>query len=446
MAALDYLAPRLGTTSDRLIADQASRWSRVDADLHLAAGRLAEAAEAYEDLASLAADRIARGELLLGAAEAHCKLNHAQTGVTAAGRGDRAARATAADPPIASAPSTGSRTSTWPSTIPTRPAGCCLSLLGTDASVTEDPDFDVRVRIALAQVETEHGDPARAALYLEEARELAAGLDLRKRGTYFDALSKARFAANDTEGAIRAATEALALFRASEQEVQEAMLENALAMSFVRLGNLARAAELAAQAVAIAERLQPLPGPGPLPRHAGDDQPRPRRRRRCHPARRPRARARGGARAGERPGRRPDHPRPGAVPGGPARTRPKPPGPMPPASPASSHRRSAGGGSTRPGPSRWRPRAGTRGLRGHAPGALTAVAAAFAWALKRRSATASPARTASHGRLCADDVRHSSAGTARQAARSPSRDRPRGDDGPRPVRRPAAGRRSSVPA
>ena len=125
----------------------------------------------------------------------------------------------------------------------------------TDPSLVEDPDFEVRVRIALAQLETEHGDPARGALYLEEARDLTGSLDLRKRGIYFDALSKARFEANDTEGAIRAATEALALFRASEQEVQEAQLENALAMSFVRLGNLARADELAAQAVAIAERL-----------------------------------------------------------------------------------------------------------------------------------------------------------------------------------------------
>ena len=78
MAALDYLAPRLGTTSDRLIADHASRWSRLDADLHLASGRLAEAAEAYEDLAELATDRVSRGELLLGAAEAHCKLHQAQ--------------------------------------------------------------------------------------------------------------------------------------------------------------------------------------------------------------------------------------------------------------------------------------------------------------------------------------------------------------------------------
>ncbi|HEY6571302.1 MAG TPA: helix-turn-helix transcriptional regulator [Candidatus Limnocylindrales bacterium] len=254
MAALDYLAPRLGTTSDRLIADHASRWSRVDADLHLAAGRLPEAAEAYEDLAAGSVDRVSRGELLLGAAEAHCKLNHAQQAAPLLVE----AIALLAD---GGRQADQKRAQYWLSYVhmalddPEEARRLLLDMLGSDAEATEDPDFEVRVRIALAQVETEHGDPARAALYLEEARELAAGLDLRKRGIYFDALSKARFAANDTEGAIRAATEALALFRASEQEVQEAMLENALAMSFVRLGNLAKAGELAAQAVAIAERL-----------------------------------------------------------------------------------------------------------------------------------------------------------------------------------------------
>jgi transcriptional regulator with XRE-family HTH domain len=253
MAALDYLAPRLGTTSDRLLADEAGRWSRLDADLHLAAGRLPEAAEAYGDLADRATDRLTRGELLLGAAEALCKLNRAQ---------EAAPLLTEAIPLLATGrPADRKRAQYWLSYIhvslddPEEARRLLLDLLGTDLSMSEDPDFEVRIRIALAQLETEHGEPARASLYLEEARELAAGLDLRKRGVYFDALAKARFATGDTEGAIRAGTEALALFRACEQEVQEAMLENELAMSFLRLGNLARAEELAGEAVSIAERL-----------------------------------------------------------------------------------------------------------------------------------------------------------------------------------------------
>ena len=253
MAALDYLAPRLGTTPDRLIADVTGRWSRLDADLHLAAGRLPEAAEAYTDLASRTDDRLGRGELLLGAAEALCKLNRAQ---------EAAPLLVDAMPLLAAGrPSDQKRALYWLAYVhmtlddPEEARRLLLELLGTDPSLAEDPDFEVRVRIALAQLETEHGEASRAALYLDEARGLAAGLDLRKRGVYFDALAKARFAAGDTEGAIRAGNEALALFRACEQEVQEAILENALAMSFVRLGNLTRADELAGQAVSIAERL-----------------------------------------------------------------------------------------------------------------------------------------------------------------------------------------------
>ena len=113
-----------------------------------------------------------------------------------------------------------------------------LQLVGADPALVEDPDFEVRVRIALAR--SRRSTATRRAARCTSRRRAGSrrGLDLRKRGVYFDALSKARFEANDTEGAIRAATEALALFRASEQEVQEAPLENALAMSFVRLGNL----------------------------------------------------------------------------------------------------------------------------------------------------------------------------------------------------------------
>src|SRR5918995_1586729 len=70
MAALNYLAPRLGTRADRLIGDDTQRWTRLDADLHLAAGRFDQAVEAFHTLASREADPVRRGELLLGAGEA----------------------------------------------------------------------------------------------------------------------------------------------------------------------------------------------------------------------------------------------------------------------------------------------------------------------------------------------------------------------------------------
>src|SRR5215204_5266320 len=63
MAALNYLAPRLGTTPDRLLTDHAGRWTRVDADLHLAAGRYPDAVVAYRDLADRTVEPVRRGEL-----------------------------------------------------------------------------------------------------------------------------------------------------------------------------------------------------------------------------------------------------------------------------------------------------------------------------------------------------------------------------------------------
>src|SRR4051795_2799571 len=50
MAALDYLAPRLGTTPDRLLADPAVAWTRLEADIALARDDLDSARVAYEGL------------------------------------------------------------------------------------------------------------------------------------------------------------------------------------------------------------------------------------------------------------------------------------------------------------------------------------------------------------------------------------------------------------
>ena len=39
MAALNYLAPRLGTNASAILADPGAAWSRIEVDLNLAAGR-----------------------------------------------------------------------------------------------------------------------------------------------------------------------------------------------------------------------------------------------------------------------------------------------------------------------------------------------------------------------------------------------------------------------
>jgi len=247
MAALDYLAPRLGTTPDALLTDHASRWSRVDADLHLAAGRHREAAEAYSDLAAVATDRVARGELLLGAGEAYARM---RDGVEAG-------------PALAEAAqllSTGGRAADriraqyWQAWVhmdlndPDEARRLLLDLLQRDLVAAEDPDLEVRIRIALASIEANHGSPDLSRLYLEEARGRVERLDVRRRAVFYDVLTRSRLQAGDAEAAIRAGLEAITLYRAADQATDVAILENELAMVFTSLGNIDRAEELAARA------------------------------------------------------------------------------------------------------------------------------------------------------------------------------------------------------
>src|ERR671924_1779064 len=50
MAALDYLAPRLGTTASALVNNPAPAWARLEADIALASGRWQDAGDAYATL------------------------------------------------------------------------------------------------------------------------------------------------------------------------------------------------------------------------------------------------------------------------------------------------------------------------------------------------------------------------------------------------------------
>jgi transcriptional regulator with XRE-family HTH domain len=246
MAALDYLAPRLGTTPDALLTDHVSRWTRVDADLHLAAGRHAEAAEAYADLAAAATDAVARGELLLGAGEAYARMRDVvQAGPAIAEAVQLLAKGRAAD---------RIRAQYWQAWVhmqlndPDEARRLLLDLLAGDLSAAEDPDVEVRIRIALASIEADHGSPELGRQYLEEARGGVDGLDLRRRAVYYDVLTRSRLNAGDAEAAIRAGLEAITLYRAADQASDVAILENELALVFMSLGNTRRAVELVGRA------------------------------------------------------------------------------------------------------------------------------------------------------------------------------------------------------
>ena len=255
MAALDYLAPRLGTRPDRLLSDESERWTRLEADIHLAAGRYDQALEAFHTLASREEDRTRRGELLLGAGEAAIRLRRFEE---AAGVLQEAHRLLTAAGRTADV----RRVLYWQSSVhsalddPEMSRHILQGLLTDGPDAGDDPGFDVRVRIGLAQEEFAHGSLDRARMYLEEAGQAADQLDVRRRAVYYDTLAKVRSAAGDHEAAVRAGTVALTLLREVGYELQVASMENDMAATLCAMGAMDRAEEMAGHSIATLERLE----------------------------------------------------------------------------------------------------------------------------------------------------------------------------------------------
>jgi tetratricopeptide (TPR) repeat protein len=255
MAALDYLAPRLGTRPDRLLSDESERWTRLEADLHLSAGRYDQALEAFHTLATREVDPTRRGELLLGAGEAACRLRRFTEAVRVLQEAHRLLTAAGLTADVR-------RVVYWQAAVhgalddPDMARQMLLDLLAGGPDAGDDPGFDVRVRIALAQEELVHGSLERASVYLEEAADSAGQLDVRRRASYYDTLAKVRAAAGDYEAAVRAGTVALTLLREVGYELQAASMENDLAMTLSAMGALERAEEMASHGLATSERLE----------------------------------------------------------------------------------------------------------------------------------------------------------------------------------------------
>ncbi len=255
MVALDYLADRLNVPPSRLIADDAPLWSRLEADLHLAAGRWVEAADGYTRLLDETTEPETRAELLRGRAEARARLND---GLAAAGDAADAARIfTAAGREPDALIATYWLANAQYEQGNTGEARALLGLILTRirAGLRIEPDFELRVLMALSTVESREGEHARALGYLEEVRGASRGLDDRRRATYLFDLAYSYRETGDLEGAIRTGHESLALFRASGSELEMAALENDMALAYLALRNLPRASELAAKARARFEEL-----------------------------------------------------------------------------------------------------------------------------------------------------------------------------------------------
>jgi len=123
------------------------------------------------------------------------------------------------------------------------------ALLGrVRAGLRIEPGFKMRLLMALAAVDGRDGNHAAALSYLEEVRGLTEELDDRRRAVYLSSLAYSYRETGDYEGALRAGYSSLALFQGAAARIELALLENELALSHMKLGNLAKADEFVTRA------------------------------------------------------------------------------------------------------------------------------------------------------------------------------------------------------
>jgi transcriptional regulator with XRE-family HTH domain len=255
MAALNFLADRLGMAASRFLDDEPATWRRLEVDLELAAGRWQNAADGYSELLGNAPSRETRAELLRGLSEAMAGLGR---GAEAAAAGAEAAQIFAsvgreADAALARywlAAGEYEQGNTVEAESIVRDI-----LSQVRGGLRVEPDFELRLIMALSSTASRDGRHDVALAYLEEVRGLADALDDHRRGTFLFDLAVSYRETGDFEAAIRTGTASLALFRATTFELGSASLENDLSLSFLALGNLARADEFASSSQARFEKL-----------------------------------------------------------------------------------------------------------------------------------------------------------------------------------------------
>jgi tetratricopeptide (TPR) repeat protein len=229
MSALTFFAERLQVPPSRLLGDETPAWTRLEADIHLAAGRWSEAAEAYTDLLDSATERGSRAELLRGRAEANARLDNALPAAADAVEAVRLFNDLGRESDAALATYWLAYAQFKQDNLDEARSLMRRVLDRVRDGLQVEPDFNLRLLLALSSIEAHDGEHARALAYLQEVRGLADLLDDRRRAT---------------EAAIRTGLQSLALYRASGAEFEMAALENNLALSFLANGNLGRASEL----------------------------------------------------------------------------------------------------------------------------------------------------------------------------------------------------------
>lgn len=256
MAALRFLATRLGTTASELLTDHDLQWARIEAELRLASGDWQAAADAYDILLTTTLSGVERGRIQLGRAEALYRLGRAPEAIRVAS--EAAERLT-----VAGLLDEARYATYWLAAAHHRadnPAQARLLLedLLAQAKGTNriGPDLHVRLLVALATVLTHAGEARRALLLLEEARGIGADLDDRRRAALLSSLALGYRATGDMEAAVRAGIQGLALYRSAEAVAEAASVGNELALIYLEIGNIQMASSHVADARREFERLR----------------------------------------------------------------------------------------------------------------------------------------------------------------------------------------------
>ena len=254
MVALSYLSERLGFAPSHFLDEQTPAWTRLEVDMQLASGDWQAAADGYERLIQIQADDQSRAEVLRGRAEALARLDRGREAVTAAAEAVRifSQLGRSTDEALARY---------WLA------YGLYLSDAEADArsmltgllervrnGLQVDPDFEMRLLMALAAIESRSGNYTQSLTHLEAARGMADDLDDRRRASFLFNLAITYRETGDMEAAIRTGTQALALLRAAGAAFESAQIENDLAMAYLGTGNVAKARELADEARAEFEK------------------------------------------------------------------------------------------------------------------------------------------------------------------------------------------------
>ena len=257
MAALTFIAERLGVPTEHFVADAIElKPLRLEADVALAAGEYRPAIDLYSQLLDRQPDGIVKAEIQVGMAEALCRMDRGPEAVPLAaaaaevfGGSGRETQAALAHYWVAYGHYQQDNLDQAWSIL-----GELQRRVGEGLNVASD--FRFRILTAMANVESRRGEDQRALSYLHEAEALTGELELRKRAIFLGGLAISYRESGDYEASITAGTQSLALHRAAHSSIEQAGLSNDLALTYLKLGSLERAVELAEAAARIADAEQ----------------------------------------------------------------------------------------------------------------------------------------------------------------------------------------------